>query len=71
MKDFLEYSGWILVLNGLLAVFVTAIVAMLRADDSPWQAFAQIYGFALLMIWVGFRLLRYVGAWPAPHANRP
>ena len=41
------------------------MLAVFRAADDPWQAFAQIYTAAFAMIFIGYRLLKYVGAWPA------
>ena len=49
---------------------VTALLALVRSPDPPWQAFAGLYGIAFAMIFVGGRLLKRVGAWPPPHANR-
>jgi len=66
-ETFIEDVGWILVLNGLFAVGVTAILAVFRGDDptATWQAFLQIYAFAFGMVWAGFAILKWIGAWPS------
>ncbi len=70
MRDQIEIVGWGLIACGLSWVLLVVLTAVSRSDDAPWQAFAWLYGFTWVMVFVGFQLLRYVGAWPAPHANR-
>ena len=64
MWELLENFGWIFVFNGLFAVFLIAVLALVRSDDASWQAFAWLYGIAWAWVYVGFRILRRVGAWP-------
>ena len=70
MRDQIKGIGWGLVAYGLILIVLTALLALVRLPDLPWQALLILYGFAFVMIWGGFRLLKRVGAWPAPHANR-
>ena len=64
MRDQIETVGWGLIAYGLSLVLLVVLTAVSRSDDAPWQAFAWLYGFAWVMVFVGFRLLQRVGAWP-------
>ena len=68
MRDQIKGIGWGLVAYGLILIVLTALlalVALVRSSDLPWQALLILYGFAFVMIWGGFRLLKRVGAWPS------
>ena len=71
MKDFAEEAGWGLVASGLMMIGLWALMALTRQPDAPSDAFFWAYVVSFAAIWHGFQLLKYVGAWPAPHANRP
>jgi len=64
MWDAIEGFGWCLILNGLFAVFLTAALALVRSADAPWQAFFWLYTIAWTMVFVGFKLLKWIGSWP-------
>jgi hypothetical protein len=67
MRDKIKDIGWGLVAYGLILIVLTALlalVALVRSPDPPWQAYLILYGFAFVMIWGGFGLLKRVGAWP-------
>jgi len=64
MRDPIKGIGWGLVAYGLILIVLTALLALVRSPDPPWQAFAGLYGIAFAMIFVGGRLLKRVGAWP-------
>ena len=65
MRDEIKGFGWGLVAYGLILIVLTALLALVRLPDLPWQALLILYGFAFVMIWGGFRLLKRVGAWPS------
>jgi hypothetical protein len=64
MRDKIKDIGWGLVAYGLILIVLTALLALVRLPDLPWQALLILYGFAFVMIWGGFGLLKRVGAWP-------
>ncbi len=66
----LETTGLHLVKRGLVWVFVVAGFSLFRGEHEPWIAFLVLYLFAFGMVGVGVYLLKRVGAWPPPHANR-
>jgi len=64
MYDTLDTIGWFLVVEGLFLVIATAALALVHSDDAPWQAFAWLYGVAWTMVYLGFRVLKWIGHWP-------
>ena len=64
MRHQIEIVGWGLIAYGLSLVLLVVLTAVVRSDDSPWQAFALLYGFAWAMVFVGFKILKRAGAWP-------
>jgi len=69
MRHQIEIVGWGLIAYGLSLVLLVVLTAVSRSDDAPWQAFAWLYGFAWVMVFVGFKILNRVGAWPV--SSRP
>jgi len=67
-KEVARGIGWTFVFNGLLAVFLTAILAFARGDDptATFEVFAWVYGIAWASVWIGFWLLKRMGEWPPP-----
>ena len=70
MRDFLEETGWHLIAAGLMLLILLVLAALARNDNSDADGFAYLNLIGYVMLFVGFRLLKRVGAWPAPHANR-
>jgi len=70
-RDFIEKTGWRLIFFGLSLIGLTALLALVRSPDTLSEPFFWLYVVAFAAIWYGFRLLKYVGAWPPPHTNRP
>ena len=66
----LETTGLLLIKRGLFWVFVVAGFSLFRGEHEPWIAFLALYLLAFGMVGVGVYLLKRVGAWPPPHANR-
>ncbi len=64
MRNQIETAGWGLIAYGLSLVLLVVLTAVSRSDDAPWQAFAWLYGFAWVMVFVGFKILKRAGAWP-------
>ncbi len=69
MRDQIETVGWGLIAYGLSLVLLVVLTAVSRSDDAPWQAFAWLYGFAWVMVFVGFKILKRVDAWPPQTPN--
>ncbi len=70
-RHFIEEAGWGLIAYGLMLIGLTALAALVRSADTPSEPFFWLYVVAFAAIWYGFRLLKYVGAWPPRHTNRP
>ncbi len=51
MRDQIKGIGWGLVAYGLILIVLTALLALVRLPDLPWQALLILYGFAFVMIW--------------------
>ncbi len=64
ISEDIEAIAVILVMVGLSLVFITVVLAGFREADAAWQGYARIYGLAWVMIYVGIRLLKWLGVWP-------
>ncbi|MGI9402963.1 MAG: hypothetical protein ACR2OF_00450 [Hyphomicrobium sp.] len=71
MWEQIETVGWRLISYGLVLITLTALSSFVRSPDTPAEAFFWLYGLAWAMVICGFSLLKWIGAWPPPHTNRP
>lgn len=69
MKDFLEDCGWRLISTGLLLLILLVLAALARNDNDHADGVVYLNIIGYVMLFVGFRLLKYVGAWPPQRPN--
>jgi len=64
MKDLLASTGANLIMGGWMLLVLLIMAALVRNDNSDADGFALLNVLGYGMIVVGYRLLKYVGAWP-------
>ncbi len=70
MKDTLETIGAYLLVQGLGLTIILALLGLMRTNNTHAEGYVLLSIVSYCMLFVGYRLLKYVGAWPVPHANR-
>ncbi len=65
-----EDYGWRLIITGMMLLVLLVLAAFVRNDNADADGFAYLNLIGYGMLFIGFRLLKYVGAWPVRHANR-
>ena len=69
MKDLLASTGANLIMGGWMLLVLLIMAALVRNDNSDADGFALLNVLGYGMIVVGYRLLKYVGAWPVRKAT--
>ncbi len=64
MKDALETIGAYLLVQGLGLTIILALLGLIRTHNNHAEGYVLLSLISYAMLFVGFRLLRYVGAWP-------
>ena len=64
MKDALVTIGSFLLAQGLMFTIILALLGLVRSNDNHAEGFILLCLISYAMLFVGFKLLRYVGAWP-------
>ena len=64
MKDALETIGSFLLAQGLMMTIMLALLGLIRTHNNHAEGYVLLCLISYAMLFVGFRLLRYVGAWP-------
>jgi len=64
MKDALETIGACLLAQGLMITIILALLGLIRTHDNHAEGYVLLSLMAYAMLFTGYRLLKYVGAWP-------
>jgi len=64
MREALKCFGLSFILNGLLAVGLTVVLAVLRSDNEPAAGLIGLYGIAYAAVAIGAVIVKCVDAWP-------
>ena len=70
MKDALESIGACLLAQGLMITIILALLGLIRTHNNHAEGYVLLCLISYAMLFVGYRLLKHVGAWPSPHPNR-
>lgn len=64
MRDFLEETGWRLIGAGLMLLVLLILLGLASNNNAGADGFVYLNIIGYGMLFVGFRLLKRVGAWP-------
>ena len=64
MKGTLETIGSFLLAQGLMTTIMLALLGLIRTHDNHAEGFILLCLISYAMLFTGYRLLKYVGAWP-------
>ena len=64
MKDTLETIGAYLLVQGLGLIIILALLGLIRTHNTHAEGYVLLSIVGYCMLFVGYRLLKYVGAWP-------
>ena len=64
MKGALESIGSVLLAQGLMLTIILAMLGLIRTHNNHAEGYVLLSLMSYAMLFVGFKLLRYVGAWP-------
>ncbi len=64
MKGALETIGSFLLAQGLMLTIILALLGLIRTHNNHAEGYVLLSLMAYAMLFIGFRILKYVGAWP-------
>ena len=64
MNGALETIGSFLLAQGLMLTIILAALGLIRTHDNHAEGYVLLSLMSYAMLFIGYRLLKYVGAWP-------